>query len=108
MPGVSRSGAALTAARLRGLSRDAAAALALRAALPVTVGAGALKGARAAREGVARRAARPGRGGRRGGASSRRSRRCRWRAARGWRAVAAYRIALGAGRAGWRSRTPLA
>ena len=52
MPGVSRSGAALTAARLRGLSRPAAAALSLRAALPVTVGAGLLKGVRAARDGV--------------------------------------------------------
>ena len=36
----------MTAGRLRGLSRPAAAALSLRAALPVTVGAGALKGAR--------------------------------------------------------------
>jgi undecaprenyl-diphosphatase len=52
-PGVSRSGAALTAARLRGLSREAAASLALRAALPVTAGAGVLKGARVVREGVA-------------------------------------------------------
>jgi undecaprenyl-diphosphatase len=49
VPGVSRSGAALTAARLRGLSREAAAALALRAALPVTAGAGGLKGMRALR-----------------------------------------------------------
>jgi undecaprenyl-diphosphatase len=45
-PGVSRSGAALTAARLRGLSRPAALSLSLRAALPVTVAAAALKGAR--------------------------------------------------------------
>jgi len=52
VPGVSRSGAALTAARLRGLSRPAAASLSLRAALPVTVGAGVLKGARAVRDGV--------------------------------------------------------
>jgi undecaprenyl-diphosphatase len=52
VPGVSRSGAALTAARLRGLSRPAAASLSLRAALPVTVGAGLLKGVRATREGV--------------------------------------------------------
>ncbi len=52
VPGISRSGAALTAARWRGLSRNASASLALRAALPVTVGAGLLKGARAAREGV--------------------------------------------------------
>ena len=44
-PGVSRFGAALSAARLRGLSRAAAVELSLRAALPVTMAAGALKGA---------------------------------------------------------------
>jgi len=48
-PGVSRAGAALTAARLRGLSRPAAAALALQAALPVSAGAAALKAVRLAR-----------------------------------------------------------
>jgi undecaprenyl-diphosphatase len=47
VPGVSRSGAALTVARLRGLPRDSAVALSLRAALPVTVAAGVLKAARA-------------------------------------------------------------
>lgn len=46
VPGVSRSGAALTAARLRRLSRHASMHLSLRAALPVTVAAGALKAAR--------------------------------------------------------------
>jgi len=49
LPGVSRSGAALTAGRLRGLSRSAAARLSLRAALPVTLAAGALEGTRMAR-----------------------------------------------------------
>ena len=48
MPGVSRAGAALTVARLRGLSREDSLRLSLRAALPVTVAAGALKGARVA------------------------------------------------------------
>jgi undecaprenyl-diphosphatase len=48
VPGVSRAGAALTAARMRGLDRPAAAALALHAALPVTSGAAALKGVRLA------------------------------------------------------------
>lgn len=48
-PGVSRFGAALSAGRLRGLSRSAAVQLSLRAALPVTVAAGALKGTRIAR-----------------------------------------------------------
>jgi undecaprenyl-diphosphatase len=52
IPGVSRSGAALTVARLRGLSRETSAGLALRAALPVTVGAGLLKGTRAVQNGV--------------------------------------------------------
>ena len=45
-PGVSRFGAAMSAARWRGLSRRQSVRLALRAALPVTVAAGALKGAR--------------------------------------------------------------
>jgi undecaprenyl-diphosphatase len=49
MPGVSRSGAALTAARWRRLSRSASVQLSLRAAIPVTVAAGLLKAARAAR-----------------------------------------------------------
>jgi undecaprenyl-diphosphatase len=52
VPGVSRYGAALTAARLRGLSRDSAARLGLQAALPVTAAAGALRGARILREGI--------------------------------------------------------
>ena len=48
-PGVSRFGAALSAARMRGLSRSAAIQLSLRAGLPVTVAAGALKAARVAK-----------------------------------------------------------
>ena len=106
VPGVSRSGAALTAARLRGLSRDAAASLALRAALSVTVGAGVLKGARAVREGVPSDLRAPAAAGAAAAFVSalaalplaRRS---------GWRAVAAYRVALGAG-ALLCSRKPLA
>jgi len=47
VPGISRSGAALTAARMRGLSRPAALRLSLSAAVPVTLAAIALKGARA-------------------------------------------------------------
>lgn len=46
VPGVSRFGAALSAARLRGLSRPASLRLSLRAALPVTLAASALKGTR--------------------------------------------------------------
>ena len=47
-PGVSRSGAALTAARCRGLSRPASLLISLRAAVPVTLAAGALKAVRMA------------------------------------------------------------
>ena len=47
IPGVSRSGAALSAARLRGLSRPAALRLSLTTAVPVTVAAIALKAVRA-------------------------------------------------------------
>ncbi len=50
MPGVSRRGATLTAARLRGFSRAEADELSWLAAAPVILGACALKGARLARE----------------------------------------------------------
>jgi undecaprenyl-diphosphatase len=46
VPGVSRNGAILTAARLRRLDRPAASRLSRHAALPAIVGATALKGAR--------------------------------------------------------------
>jgi undecaprenyl-diphosphatase len=52
VPGVSRSGAALTAARARGLDRDAASALSWRAGLPLMLGASALSAVRTARRGV--------------------------------------------------------
>ena len=94
VPGVSRSGAALTAARLRGLSRPAAASLSLRAALPVTVGAGLLKGVRAVRDGVPpelRAAAAAG------AAAACVSALAALPLARGtrWREIGLYRIALG-------------
>jgi undecaprenyl-diphosphatase len=95
-PGVSRSGAALTAARWRGLSREAAASLALRAAIPVTAGAGLLKGVRIAREGVA-----PGMGGplAAGAAAAFASALAALPLARRtrWGPLAGYRIALGLG-----------
>jgi undecaprenyl-diphosphatase len=53
-PGVSRSGAALTAARARGFDRDAARSLSWSAALPVILGASALEGWRMRRRGVPR------------------------------------------------------
>jgi undecaprenyl-diphosphatase len=52
VPGVSRGGATLTAARLRGFERREAGALARQVALPVIAGAAALKGARLARTGM--------------------------------------------------------
>jgi undecaprenyl-diphosphatase len=94
VPGVSRYGAALTAARARGLSRRAAASVALRAAVPVTAGAGAVKGARILREGVPADMRLPlGAGAAAalvsGLAALPLARRRRWRG------LAAYRVALG-------------
>ncbi len=51
-PGVSRNGATLTAARARGFRRADANALSRHVALPVIVGATALKGVRLARRGL--------------------------------------------------------
>jgi undecaprenyl-diphosphatase len=95
MPGVSRSGAALTAARLRGLSRRASADLALRAALPVTVGAGLLKGVRAVQNGIPRELRAPAAAGAAAALGSALAALPLARSTR-WRAVSAYRIALGA------------
>jgi undecaprenyl-diphosphatase len=53
IPGVSRSGAALTAARARGFTRGDAQALSWHAALPVILGAGALEVRGLARAGAA-------------------------------------------------------
>jgi undecaprenyl-diphosphatase len=53
MPGVSRNGATLTAARARRFTREQANLLSRTVALPVIVGAVALKGARLRRRGVA-------------------------------------------------------
>lgn len=58
MPGVSRNGATLTAARLRGFSRDQANLLSRTVALPVILGAVGLKATRLAKRGVSRRQAR--------------------------------------------------
>jgi undecaprenyl-diphosphatase len=110
VPGVSRSGAALTAARLRGLTRPAAASLSLRAALPVTVGAGLLKGVRAARDGVPDELRAPAAVGAGAACVSALASLPLARGTR-WRAIALYRVALGlvalwAGRG--RRRAPLA
>ncbi len=52
IPGVSRNGATLTAARLRGFTREDSQALSWRVALPVLIGATALKSRRLAQRGV--------------------------------------------------------
>ena len=52
VPGVSRNGATLTAARLRGFARPDADALSWQVAVPVIAGASALKGLRLARRGL--------------------------------------------------------
>lgn len=52
VPGVSRSGATLTAARVRGFAPGDSQDLCWHAALPVILGAGTLTGARLARDGV--------------------------------------------------------
>ncbi|HKN93349.1 MAG TPA: undecaprenyl-diphosphate phosphatase [Thermoleophilaceae bacterium] len=54
VPGVSRNGATLTAARLLRFDRTAASVLSRHAALPVIAGATGLKGLRLARRGLAR------------------------------------------------------
>jgi undecaprenyl-diphosphatase len=54
MPGVSRNGATLSAARARGFARDAAQALSWHAGIPVLFGASLLKGARMRRGGSSR------------------------------------------------------
>jgi undecaprenyl-diphosphatase len=52
MPGVSRNGATLAAARARGFAREDASRLSRHVALPIIVGATALKGTRLARRGL--------------------------------------------------------
>jgi len=63
VPGVSRNGATLTAARLRGFARVDANALSRHVALPVIAGATLLKGVRLARRGLPRDARRAFAGG---------------------------------------------
>lgn len=58
MPGISRNGATLAAARARGFGREDANALSRHVALPIIVGASALKGTRLAQRGLPRAARR--------------------------------------------------
>jgi undecaprenyl-diphosphatase len=59
VPGISRNGATLTAARLRGFGPADADRLSWQVAIPVIAGASALKGLRLARRGAPARTARP-------------------------------------------------
>lgn len=99
VPGVSRNGATLTAARLRGFARADANRLSRRAALPVIVGASALKGVRLARRGVPPKLALPFAAGAAAAfASTLASARlvAAIDRARSYAPFAAYRVALGA------------
>jgi undecaprenyl-diphosphatase len=98
IPGVSRAGAALTAARLRGLGRPAAARLSLEAGLPVIVGAALLKAARSVRAGVPRELRGPMAAGAAAALFSALAARAalgRLERAPSYAPLAAYRIALG-------------
>jgi undecaprenyl-diphosphatase len=102
VPGVSRNGATLTAARLRGLDRPAASRLSRHAALPAIVGAAALKGVRLVGRGVpAHLAVAFSTGAAAAFASTLASRGLlgRIERARSYLPLAAYRVALGAGAA---------
>jgi undecaprenyl-diphosphatase len=99
VPGVSRNGATLTAARLRRFERPAASVLSRHAALPVIAGATALKGLRLARSGLPRDLRGPFAAGAATAfvstlASSRLV--ARMDRARSYGPFAAYRVALGA------------
>jgi undecaprenyl-diphosphatase len=105
VPGVSRSGAALTVARWRGLTRGAAADLSLQAALPVTIGAGLLKGLRAALDGVPAELRRPAALGAAAACAAALAALPLARSTR-WRELAAYRIGLGLFALGRLARQP--
>lgn len=100
VPGVSRSGGVLTAARLLRFRRPDAAALSWRAALPVLLGATTLQGARLVREGLSTELRRPFAAGAAAAFASTLA--CAplarmMASARSLAPVAAYRVALGAG-----------
>jgi undecaprenyl-diphosphatase len=99
VPGVSRNGATLTAARVLRFERRAASVLSRHAALPVIAGATGLKGMRLARRGLAPELRRPfAVGAAAAFASTLASRRLIgvMDRARSYRPFAGYRVALGA------------
>ncbi|MDX6664654.1 MAG: undecaprenyl-diphosphatase, partial [Solirubrobacteraceae bacterium] len=94
MPGVSRNGATLTAARLRGFARPDANALSRHVALPIIGGAVVLKGRRLARRGLPPGAARGFAGGVLAAFASTLASRRLLRDDRAMWPYAAYRVAL--------------
>jgi undecaprenyl-diphosphatase len=98
VPGVSRNGATLTAARLRQFERPAASVLSRHAALPVIAGATALKGLRLARRGLPRELRAPFAAGAAAAFASTLASAplvARMDRARSYAPFAAYRVALG-------------
>lgn len=99
VPGVSRAGATLTAARLLGFDRRSSAALSRQASLPVIAGASLLKGVLTARRGLPRELSAPFAAGAGAALISTIASRPLMRAVeRPWsyRLLAGYRVALGA------------
>ena len=99
VPGVSRNGATLTAARARRLDRPAASRLSRHAALPVIVGAAALKGGRLIRAGLPSELRAPFAAGFAAAALSTLAARgllARMAGARSYAPLGAYRVVLGA------------
>ena len=99
VPGVSRGGATLTAARSLGFERRAASVLSRHAAFPVIGGATALKGLRLARRGLDRELRRPFAAGAVAAFASTLASAPlvgRMDRARSYLPIAAYRVALGA------------
>lgn len=97
VPGVSRNGATLTAARALGFDRRTAAHLSWRAGLPIVTGAGALKGARLARRGLPADLRAPFAAGAVAAfGSTLAAGPLRRRVERSWLPLGAYRVALGA------------
>ena len=97
VPGVSRNGATLTAARALGLGREEASRLSWRAGLPVILGAGALKAFRLSRRGLSPELRAPFAAGAAAAfASTLAARPLLGAAARAYAPLAAYRVAFGA------------
>jgi undecaprenyl-diphosphatase len=96
VPGVSRNGATVTAARLRRFDRPSSMLLSWQAALPVVAGATVLKGARIAQRGMPRGLAAPFAAGTVSAFVTALLAAGLARGVASYRPIAAYRVALGA------------